>query len=118
MGLYKRGNIWWTDETVNGHRYRKSTGRTDKDEARLLAVPEGAALAREGRVATRLRRRRNACRSNSAKRTMASSRFRAWLRWRCTWIRSRCPRSGNPSAHVPQFLMRPWISSGRTRFAT
>lgn len=38
MGLYKRGKVWWTSETVNGIRYRKSTAKTDRDEAKVRAA--------------------------------------------------------------------------------
>jgi len=33
MGLYKRGSAWWSSFTVNGKRYRLSTGQAQKNEA-------------------------------------------------------------------------------------
>ena len=38
MGLYRRNKIWWTNETINGVHYRKSTGKKDRDEAKVKAA--------------------------------------------------------------------------------
>ncbi len=36
MSLYKRGDVWWYDFTVNGERYRGSTGFRYKEDARKV----------------------------------------------------------------------------------
>ena len=33
IGLYLRNKTWWTSFTVNGDRYRKPTGETEKRKA-------------------------------------------------------------------------------------
>ncbi len=57
MGLWKRGQLYWLDVVVHGHRYREPLGTTDWREARRLArerieqlqsrasVPSGTSLA-------------------------------------------------------------------------
>src|SRR4029453_19100376 len=36
MGLWKRGNQYWLDAVVHGHRYREPLGTTDWREAKRL----------------------------------------------------------------------------------
>jgi AraC-like DNA-binding protein len=57
VGLWKRGQLYWLDVVVHGHRYREPLGTTDWREARRLArerieqlqsrasVPSGTSLA-------------------------------------------------------------------------
>jgi hypothetical protein len=58
MAIYKRKNIWWTDFSVNGQRFRESLGTTDWREAQqrektLISQVETGKKSQSGRTFAR-----------------------------------------------------------------
>src|ERR1700730_6990569 len=59
MAIYKRGDTWWTDFSVNGQRYRQSLDTTDwweaqTEEKKLVVQASAGKLAPSSQLFARL----------------------------------------------------------------
>ena len=89
MGLWKRGNQYWLDAVVHGHRYREPLGTTDWREAKRSSG-SGSSNSKATRP----------CRRQRASRTRP---------WTCPRPSSRTPKSG---AHrSPQRMAAYWLEN-------